>query len=316
MRLLLGLALALAAAVAGAQTYPSKPVRLVVPFPPGGSNDVVGRVIATQLSDRLGQSVVVDNRGGGGGTIGMNAAAKSAADGYTLLMISVGYPVSIALHWMPEESLQWYVPVSSIGSGPSLLVVPHSVPANSVPELIALAKQKPGSLNAGAAGAGSFQHLATELFRLQAGIDIVIIQYKGGGPALTDTIAGQVQMNVGSVIQNLPHVRSGKLRALGVGGHKRIAALPEVPTFAEQGLQGAEATNWWGIVAPVGTPAAILKKLDAEMGVILESPETQKRFQAEGSEVMRLTPAQFGELVAAETKKWTRVVKDAGIKAE
>lgn len=316
MRLVLALVLALAAALAYGQAYPAKPVRLIIPFPPGGSNDVVGRVIATQLSERLGQSVVVDNRGGGGGTIGMNAAAKSPADGYNLLMISVGYPVSIALKWMPEESLSWYVPVASIGTGPSLLVVPHSVPANNVQELIALAKKKPGSLNAGAAGAGSFQHLATELFRLQAGIDIVIIQYKGGGPALTDTIAGQVQMNVGSVIQNLPHVRSGKLRALGIGGAKRISALPEVPTFAEQGLQGAEATNWWGIVAPVGTPEAALKKLDAEMGTILASAETQKRFQAEGSEVLRMTPQQFGEMVAAETKKWTRVVKEAGIKAE
>jgi tripartite-type tricarboxylate transporter receptor subunit TctC len=316
MRLLAGLAFALLAAAAHAQGYPTKAVRLIIPFPPGGSNDVVGRVIATQLSERLGQSVVIDNRGGGGGTIGMNAAAKSPADGYTLLMISVGYPVSIALGAMPRDSLQWYVPVSSIGTGPSLLVVTPSLPVNSVPELIALAKQKPGALNAGAAGAGSFQHLATELFRLQAGIDIVIIQYKGGGPALTDTIGGQVQMNVGSVIQNLPHVRSGKLRALGIGGYKRIAALPDVPTFAEQGLPGAEATNWWGLMAPVGTPAAALKRLETEMNAILDSAETQKRFQLEGSEVLRMTPQEFGQHVSAETDKWTHVVKQAGIKAE
>jgi tripartite-type tricarboxylate transporter receptor subunit TctC len=316
MRLIVGLALALLAGLAQAQAYPGKPVRLIIPFPPGGSNDVVGRVIATQLSGRLGESVVVDNRGGGGGTIGINAAAKSPADGYTILMISVGYPVSIALKSMPEESLSWFVPVSAIGSGPSLLVVPTSLPVHSMQELIALAKRKPGQLNAGAAGAGSFQHLATELFRLQAGIDIVIVQYKGGGPALTDTIAGQVQMNVGSVIQNLPHVRSGKLRALGIGGAKRIAAMPDVPTFAEQGLQGAEATNWWGLVAPAGTPAAALKRLETEMNAILDSAETQKRFQLEGSEVLRMTPQQFGQHVAAETAKWTRVVKQAGIKVE
>jgi tripartite-type tricarboxylate transporter receptor subunit TctC len=224
--------------------------------------------------------------------------------------------VSIALKAMPEESLQWYVPVSPIGTGPSLLVVTNSLPVNSMQELVALAKQKPGALNAGAAGAGSFQHLATELFRLQAGIDIVIIQYKGGGPALTDTIGGQVQMNVGSVIQNLPHVRSGKLRALGIGGYKRIPALPEVPTFAEQGLQNAEATNWWGIVAPAGTPAVALKRLETEMNAILDSADTQKRFQLEGAEVMRMTPPEFGQHVAAETAKWTRVVKQAGIKAE
>ena len=316
MRLILGCLIALASVLAHAQAYPAKPVRLIIPFPPGGSNDVVGRVIAAQLSDRLGQTVLVDNRGGGGGTIGINAAAKSPADGYTLLMISVGYPVSIALRAMPEESLQWFVPVSAIGSGPSLLVVPNALPVNSVQELIALAKSRPGALNAGAAGAGSFQHLATELFRLQAGIDIVIVQYKGGGPALTDTIAAQVHMNVGSVIQNLPHVRSGKLRALGIGGHSRIAALPDVPTFAEAGLTGAEATNWWGIVAPIGTPTAALKRLEAEMSAILDSPETQKRFQLEGSEVLRMTPQQFSQHVAAETAKWTRVVKAAGIKAE
>ena len=316
MRFLFGLLVGFCAALAQAQSYPARPVRLIVPFPPGGSNDVVGRVIATQLSERLGQSVIVDNRGGGGGTIGMNAAAKSPADGYTLLMISVGYPVSMALKAMPEESLQWYVPVSPIGTGPSLLVVTNSLPVNSMQELIALAKQKPGALNAGAAGAGSFQHLATELFRLQSGIDIVIIQYKGGGPALTDTVGGQVQMNVGSVIQNLPHVRSGKLRALGIGGHKRIAALPDVPTFAEQGLQGAEATNWWGIMAPAGTPAAALKRLETEMNTILDSADTQKRFQLEGAEVLRMTPQQFGQHVVAETAKWTRVVKQAGIKAE
>jgi len=316
MRLLLGLLFALASAAANAQAYPAKAVRLIIPFPPGGSNDVVGRVIAAQLGERLGQSVIIDNRGGGGGTIGINAAAKSPADGYTLLLVSVGYPVSIALHWMPEESLQWFVPVAPIGTGPSLLVVPNSLPVNSMQELVALAKSKPGALNAGAAGAGSFQHLATELFRLQAGIDIVIVQYKGGGPALTDTISGQVHMNIGSAVQNIPHVRSGKLRALGVGGKSRLAALPEVPTFAEGGLTGAEATNWWGIVAPLGTPAPVLERLFTEIAAIVESPEMQKRFQLEGAEGLRMTPREFGALVAAETAKWTRVVKEAGIKAE
>ena len=309
----LGIALSLAAA---AQPYPSKPVRLIIPFPPGGSNDVVGRVIGAQLAGRLGQSVVIDNRGGGGGTIGINAAAKSPADGYTLLLVSAGYPMSIALGWMPPESMQWFAPVASVGTGPSLLVVPAALPVHSVKELVALAKRKPGELNAGSAGPGSFQHLATELFRLQAGIDIVIVQYKGGGPALTDTIAGQVHMNIGSVVQNLPHVRSGKLRALGVGGAKRIPAAPEVPTFAEAGVQGAEATNWWGIVAPAGTPAPVLNRLQQEIAAILDAADTRKRFELEGAEGLRMSPAQFGELIAAETAKWTRVVKDAKIKAE
>src|SRR3954463_7702693 len=316
MRLLMAVLLALSASLALAQAYPSKPVRLIIPFPPGGSNDLVGRAVAAQLGDRLGQSVVIDNRGGGGGTIGINTAAKSPADGYTLLLVSVGWPVSIALNWMPEESLQWFVPVAPIGTGPSLLVVPNALPVNSLQELVALAKSKPGALNAGSAGPGSFQHLATELFRLQAGIAIVIVQYKGGGPALTHTIAGQVQMNIGSAVQNVPQVRSGKLRALGVGGPHRLAALPEVPTFAEAGLPGAEATNWWGIVAPAGTPQAVLQRLNADTTAILDSPETQKRFQHEGADVLRMTPEQFGRHMAAETEKWTRVVKQAGIKAE
>ena len=301
---------------AAAQSYPDKPVHLIIPFPPGGSNDVVGRVISAQLGDRLGQTIIVDNRGGAGGTIGINAAAKSAPDGYTLLLISVGYPLSIALNWMPRESIQAFAPVASLGTGPSVLVVPASLPVNSLQDLVALAKRKPGGLNAGSAGAGSFQHLATELFRMQAGINIVIIQYKGGGPALTDTIAGQVQMNVGSVVQNLPHVRSGKLKALGIGGAKRIAALPDVPTFAEQGLHGAEASNWWGIVVPAGTPPAVVAKLNQEIGAVLDSPETRKRFDLEGAEVLRLDPAQFGELINSETTRWTKVVKQAGIKAE
>src|SRR3982751_3210723 len=169
------------AGLASAQGYPARPVKLVIPFPPGGSNDVVGRVIAAQLSERLGHTVIVENRGGGGGTLGINAAAKSAADGYTLLLVSVGYPMSIALGQMPRESIQWFMPVATMGTGPSVLVVPASLPAQSLKDLVALAKSKPGALNAGSAGPGSFQHLATELFRLQAGIDIVIVQYKGGG---------------------------------------------------------------------------------------------------------------------------------------
>lgn len=307
---------ALASSLAHAQAYPSKPVRLIIPFPPGGSNDLVARAVATQLSERLGQSVVVDNRGGGGGTIGINAAAKSPADGYTLLLVSVGWPVSIALKWMPEESLQWFVPAAPIGTGPSLLVVPTALPVNSVQELIALAKSKPGQLNASAAGPGSFQHLATELFRLQAGINIVIVQYKGGGPALTDTIAGQVQMNIGSAVQNIPHVKTGKLRALGVGGKTRLAALPDVPTFAEAGLPGAEATNWWGIMAPTGTPPAALERLQKDVAAVVDSPELKKRFEVEGAEALHLSPRDFGALIAAETAKWTQVVKQAGIKAE
>src|SRR5262245_40874543 len=293
-----GIVAGLVSASAIAQTYPARPVRLIIPFPPGGSNDVVGRVIGAQLSNKLGQQVVIENRGGGGGTLGLNAAAKSSADGYTLLMVSVGYPMSIALGAMPRESIQWYQPIGSIGTGPSILVVPAAMPVHSVQDLIDLAKRKPGELNAGSAGPGSFQHLATELFRLQAGISIVIVQYKGGGPALTDLLAGQVEMNVGSVVQNLPHVRSGKLKALAIGGPRRIPALADVPTFAEAGLPGAEASNWWGIVAPAGTPAPVISRLEQDTAAILDSAETRKRFELEGAEVLHMSPEQFGQFMS------------------
>ena len=296
--------------------YPTKPIRLIIPFPPGGSNDVVGRAVAQQLGERLGQPIVVDNRGGAGGTIGANAAAKSPADGYTLFMVSVGFPVSIALRQLPEESLRWFDPVATIGTGPSLLVVPTALPVKSTQELVALAKSTPGALNAAAAGVGSFQHLATELFRLEAGIDIVIVQYKGGGPALTDTIAGQVQMNVGSAVQNVPQVRGGKLRALGVGGPNRLAALPDVPTFAESGFPGATAANWWGFVAPAGTPAEALKRVGDAVVAVVDSSEMRARFEREGAEPLHMTPREFAAHMAAETAKWTRVVRDAGIKAQ
>lgn len=315
-RLLLAFLIWAFSAAAAAQAYPARPLRMVIPFPPGGSNDVIGRAIAAQLGERLGQGVVVDNRGGAGGVIGIDAAAKAPADGYTLLLISVALPMTVALGRLPADTMKSFVPVSMLGSGPSVLAVPASLPARSVKELIELAKQKPGALNAGSAGIGSFQHFATELFRLQAGVDFVIVQYKGGGPALTDTLAGHVHMNLGSLIQILPHIRSGKLRALGVGGARRNPALPDVPTVAEAGLPAYEANNWWGILAPAGTAPAIVERLRAEIAAILESPETRRRFEVEGAETARLTPAQFSDFIGAETAKWSRVVKDANIKAE
>jgi len=316
MKALLALLLAALCGVASAQTYPSKPVRLIIPFPPGGSNDVVGRAIGQQLGERLGQSVVIDNRGGAGGIIGTNEAAKAAPDGYTLLLISVAFPTSIAFNRLPQDIMKAFDPVAMLGSGPALLVVPANSPVNSVADLLKLLKQKPGELNASAAGIGSFQHMATELFRLQSKTNFVIVQYKGGGPAMTDVIAGQVQMNLGSLVQMMPHVRSGKLKALGVSGARRNAAMPEIPTIAEAGVPGFEVTNWWGIVAPAGTPQPVLERLYKEINLILESAETRKRFELEGAEVIRMKPAEMTAFVATETEKWTRVVKEAGIKPE
>jgi tripartite-type tricarboxylate transporter receptor subunit TctC len=316
MKIVLALLFSLFSGVLLAQSYPAKPVRLIIPFPPGGSNDVVGRSIGQQLAERLGQGVVIDNRGGAGSIIGTHEAAKAPPDGYTLLLVSTAFPTSIAFNRLPQDAMKSFAPVAMLGSGPALLVVPASSPASSVGDLLASLRQKPGELNAAAAGIGSFQHMATELFRLQSKTKFVIVQYKGGGPALTDVIAGQVQMNLGSLVQMMPHVRSGKLKALGVSSARRVAALPDVPTIAESGVPGFEVANWWGIFAPAGTPAPVLARLYREITAILDSPETRKRFELEGAEVARMKPAEFAAFVTQETEKWTRVVKEAGIKPE
>jgi tripartite-type tricarboxylate transporter receptor subunit TctC len=316
MKFAISLLLALFAGVSFSQSYPAKPVRLIIPFPPGGSNDVVGRSIGQQLAERLGQSVVIDNRGGAGGIIGTNEAAKAAPDGYTLLLISTAFPTSIAFDRLPQDAMKSFAPVAMLGSGPALLVVPANAPVASVGDLLAALRQKPGELNAAAAGIGSFQHMATELFRLQSKTKFVIVQYKGGGPALTDTIAGQVQFNLGSLVQMVPHIRSGKLKALGVSSAKRVSAMPEVPTIAESGVPDFEVSNWWGILAPAGTPAPVVDRLYKEIAAILDSPETRKRFELEGAEVVRMRGAEFAAFVTRETEKWTRVVKEAGIKPE
>jgi tripartite-type tricarboxylate transporter receptor subunit TctC len=316
MKTLFAFLITLLASAAAAQPYPAKPVRLVIPFPPGGSNDVVGRAIAQQLAERLGQGVMVDNRGGAGGVIGTNEAAKAVPDGYTLLLISTAFPTSIAFNRLPQDALKSFEPVAMLGSGPALLVVPASSPASSVRDLLSLLKQKPGELNAAAAGIGSFQHMATELFRLQSKTNFVIVQYKGGGPAMTDTIGGQVHFNLGSLVQMVPQVRSGKLKALGVSSAKRVPAMPEVPTIAEAGVPGYEVSNWWGLLAPAGTPPPVLDRLYKEITALLDSTETRKRFELEGAEVVRMKPEEFASFVTKETEKWTRVVKEAGIKPE
>ena len=305
------------ASVAAAQSYPTRPVRLIIPFPPGGSNDIVGRMIAAQLGDRLGQQVVVDNRGGAGGTIGTELAAKSQADGYTLLLISTAYAFNTSIYKkLPYDPAKSFVPVALLGSGPGVLVVNPALPVSSVADLIALARERPGKLNNASAGIGSFQHLASELFRIQAGIQWLHVPYKGGGPAMVDLMGGQADASVGSLIQMLPHIRSGKLKALGTTGAKRSPVLPDVPTVAEAGVPGYEATNWWGFLAPAGTPPAIVERLHQEVAAVQASAETRRRFETEGAEAVQMSPAEFGAFIAAETAKWARVVRDAGISAE
>ena len=310
-----GILLALATAAA-AQDYPSKPVRLIIPFPPGGSNDVVGRMIAIQLSERLGKQVVVDNRGGAGGIIGTEAAANAPHDGYTLLIISIAHSVSPWLYKLQYDPIKSFVPVAILASGTNVLVVNPDLPVHSVGELIALAKQKPGELNYASAGIGSFQHLGGELFKLTAGVDIVHVPYKGGGPAMTDVLGGHTRIMFSSLVQTSGFVHNGQLRALGTGGSHRSAVLPDVPTIAEAGLPGYEATNWWGIVAPAGTPPAIVEKLHNEISAVQNSEQTRKQFATEGAEIVQMSSAEFGAFMASEINKWERVVKEGGIKAE
>jgi tripartite-type tricarboxylate transporter receptor subunit TctC len=300
-----------------AQTYPTHAVRMVIPFPPGGSNDIVGRMIATQLQDKLGQPVVVENKGGAGGTLGADIAAKAAPDGYTILLISVAYAFAPALHKsLPYDPNTAFAPVGIIGRGPAVLTVNPSVPVNSVKELIALAKAKPGQLNYASAGVGSLQHLATALFVSQAGINVVHIPYKGGGPSMADVIAGHAQIVMPSMIQVLPHLRNGRLKALGVSGTVRSPALPDVPTIAEAGLPGYEAHNWWGLLVPAGTPQPIVERLNGALKAVLASDETRKRMETEGAEPLGMTPPEFGAFISAELVKWVKVARDVGIKAE
>ena len=318
VRRLSAAAAVLLAVVAGAfaDDYPTRPIRLIVPFPPGGSNDVVGRLVAKVLSEKIGQQVFVDNRGGAGSMIGTEALSKAAPDGYTIGICSIAFAVNPALHTLPYDPFKSFEPVSILATGPNVLVVNPELPVKSVAELVALAKQKPGELNYASAGIGSFQHLGGELFKLDANVDIVHVPYKGGGPAMQDVIAGHVKIMFSSLIQTTPFIKSGQLRPLGTGGTKRSPVLPDVPTIAEAGVPGYNATNWWGVLAPAGTPKPILDKLYQTIQLTLQSPELQHEFALEGAETVTMTPAQFQDFIKSEIDKWGRVIKAGNIKAQ
>jgi tripartite-type tricarboxylate transporter receptor subunit TctC len=318
LRLLLqaaGLVLALCTA-ASAQDYPTKPVRMIIPFPPGGSNDVVGRMIATHLSEHLGKQVVVDNRSGAGGVIGTEVAANSAPDGYTLLIISLAHAVNPWLYKLNYDPIKSFTPIGILASGPNVLAINPGLPVNSVKELIALAKAKPGELQYASAGIGSFQHLGAELFKLEAGVDMLHIPFKGGGPAMIDVIGGHTKLVFSSLVQTTPHIKSGKLKPLGTGGLKRSPVLPDIPTIAEAGVPTYEAVNWWGLVAPAGTPQPIIDKIHAALSAVQTTPEVQKQFSSEGAEIVQMSVPEFGAFMEKEMKKWERVVKEGKIKAE
>ena len=319
-RRLLPLALlALVAAVPPARAaddYPSRPIHLVIPFPPGGSNDVVGRVFAAALGDRLGKQIVVENRGGAGGVVGTEIASNAAPDGYTLLVISIAHAVNPWLYKLKYDPLKAFVPVGIMASGTNVLVVNPTLPVRSVKELVALAQQKPGELNYASAGIGSFQHLSGELFKLMAGVNIQHVPYKGGGPAMMAIIAGEDQVMFSSIVQTVPSIQSGQLRALATGGEKRSLILPDLPTIAESGVPGYVATNWWGIVAPAGTPQPIVDKLHDTIAALLDSADTKKFLDNEGAAPVHMGSAEFGKFIEAEVAKWGPVVKQAGMKAE
>ncbi len=303
-------------AAAAAQDYPNRPVRLIIPFPPGGINDTVGRLVATQLSTRLGKQVVVDNRAGAGGTVGTDLAANAPKDGYTLLVISLAHAVNPWLYKLPYDPIKAFAPIAIVASAPNVIVVHPSLPVHSVTDLITLAKEKPGQLQYASAGVGSFMHLGGELFKLKAGVDLLNVPFKGAGPAMIDIVGGHTKVAFATTLTAPPYVRQGKLRALGIGAAKRNASLPEVPTVSEAGVPGYEVANWIGIVAPAGTPAAIVEKLSREIAAIQDLPEVQKQFANEGADVIRMSPDAFGAFMQSEMAKWERVVKEGGIKAE
>jgi tripartite-type tricarboxylate transporter receptor subunit TctC len=303
---------------AAQQQYPIKPIRMIIPSAPGGSNDVVGRPIATYLGERLGRQIIVDNRAGAGTMIGTELASKAPNDGYTLLVVSIAFAVNPWLYDLTGryDPLKSFTPIAMLASGPNVLAVNPGLPVNNVKELIALAKEKPGKIGWASSGIGSFQHLGGSLFELQAGVKFLGVRYKAGGPAMIDVVAGHNQVVFSSLVQTTGQIHSGKLKALGVGGKKRAPILPEVPTISEAGVPGYEASNWWGIVAPAGVPQAVVDRIRKELAVVLTAKPVIEQFANEGAEVVQMGQAEFGDFIAAELKKWQPVVKETGMKAE
>ena len=300
-----------------AQSYPAKPIRLIVPFPPGGSNDIVGRYIGQKLTARLGQQTIIDNRGGADAIIGTQLAASAVPDGYTLLIVSTTYTMTPATHRkLPYDPLKSLAPVALIGTGPVMIASFPGLQLNALKDLIALAKAKPGQLHYASSSAGGVTHFAGELFNLMAGVKIVHVAYKGGTPAITDVIAGHVPVLINTLSPVLPHVRSGRLKILGVSSANRTAVLPEAPTIAEAGVPGYEASIWWGMLSPAGVPRDIVTKINGEIGAIVREPETVKWFMSQAGDPLTATPDEFGKLIAAEIIKWNKVAKEAGISAQ
>ena len=300
-----------------AQDYPSRPVRIVVPFSPGGSTDTLARIVGQKLTERSGQPVIIENRAGAGGHIGAEQVARSAPDGYTLLLGGVPHAISASLYSkLPYDLSRDLTAIAEVASFPSAIVLHPSLPANSVKELIALARARPGQLSFGSAGVGSPNHLSLELFQAMAGVSMVHVPYKGSGQLVGDLLAGQVQLASMGLPVAVPHVQSGKLRAIAVTGAERSPLLPDVPTVSEAGLPGFEVTSWYGVFGPTGLPADIVVKLNSEIGSAVTAPDVKERLAALGAEPSVKSPDQFGRYVRQEITKWAKVVKDSGAKAE
>ena len=300
-------------AARAADAYPVKPVRLIVPFGTGGT-DTIARVIAAQLTTRLGKQVITENRAGAGGTIGMEYVAKAEPDGYTLLYTSPSIAIGPTLYKLPFDPARSFSPVTKAAKGPIVLTVHPSLPVKSTKELIALARKQPGSMVSASSGVGSFTHLATELFKQMAGIDFLVVQYKGGTDNLVAIGVGDAQLGFNAVTSSLPHIQSGRLKALAFGGLVKSNLLPGIPTISESGLPGYEASTWNGVLAPAGTPKEIIDKLHKELIAILQLDEIKKAMENQGAEAEPMTPAEFGQFIAAETVKWGKVVRNMKVR--
>lgn len=302
-------------AAAGDPNYPSRPIRLIVPQAPGGSNDIMARYVGLQLGERLRRQIVVDNRPGAEGMIGTDLVAKATPDGYTLLMASAAFTQNPAVRArLPYDPLKDFDWAAMLGSGAVVVTVSPSMPVNTLQELVALGRAKPGYLTA--ASAGGFNHFVTALFKGLSGVDMVIALYKGGFPALIDVMGGQAHLAVPTLVTALPHIRSGKLRPLATGGAKRSATLPDLPTISESGAPGYEAGIWWAFATPAGTPAGIINKLNAEVAAVLKMPETEKRFAQEGAETWPMTPADIRRMIPVDMAKWAKVARDSGMQKQ
>ncbi|MGH8617609.1 MAG: Bug family tripartite tricarboxylate transporter substrate binding protein [Burkholderiales bacterium] len=317
-RALFALAAVAVSSLCSAQPYPAKPVRMVIGFPPGGGTDIIGRIVAQKLTETLGQQIIADNRGGASGQLGAELVAKSPPDGYTIMMAHIAamsiLPSLVAK--LPYDPLKDFAPITLVAIGPNLLVVHPSVPVRSIKELIALAKSRPGQLTYASPGAGTVQHLAGELFKLQAGVDILHVPYKGSGQSIVDLIAGHVHMDFDSVPPVINHVRNGRLRAIAVTSAKRFSLLPDIPAISESGIEGFDMSTWWGLVAPAGVNRDVVNRLGAETVKLLRQADVKEKIAGVGAEPVGNTAEEFAAFIRGEAEIYARIVKAAGIKAE